>query len=96
MIAVGLKSKLPQLQNAVDCCIGADEIFSLPQNPGKTLCIGDSFVSLEIAGFLRSLGNDVTVLLRSTMIRGFDEEFAVRIQKHMESCGIKFMTWVLD
>ncbi|CAD5225720.1 unnamed protein product [Bursaphelenchus xylophilus] len=94
MLAVGLKSKLPQLKNAVDCCIGADELFAQTQNPGKTLCIGDSYVSLEIAGFLNALGNDVTVLLRSTVIRGFDEEVAEKIQRHMESCGVKFMTGI--
>ncbi|CAD5218642.1 unnamed protein product [Bursaphelenchus okinawaensis] len=94
MLAVGLKSKLPHLKNAVDCCIGADELFAQTQNPGKTLCIGDSFVSLEIAGFLNALGNDVTVLLRSSLIRGFDEEVAEKIQRHMESCGVKFMTGI--
>lgn len=75
MVAVGLRSKLPSLQNAKDCCIGrwvfmqiflkidffSDDLFTLPHNPGQTLCIGDSFISLEIAGFLNSLGNEVTV-----------------------------------
>lgn len=61
MVAVGLRSKFPALANAKECCVGSDDLFSLPHNPGQTLCVGDSFISLEIAGFLNALGNEVTV-----------------------------------
>lgn len=45
-------------------CITSDDLFSLPYNPGKTLVIGASYVALECAGFLRGIGNDVTVMVR--------------------------------
>jgi len=35
--------------------------------------VGASYVSLECAGFLRGLGLDVTVLVRSILLRGFDQ-----------------------
>lgn len=43
------------------CFHYSDDLFSLSYNPGKTLCVGASYVSLECAGFLKGIGNDVTV-----------------------------------
>lgn len=44
-----------------NCVKFSDDLFSLPYNPGKTLCVGASYISLESAGFLKGIGNDVTV-----------------------------------
>ena len=41
--------------------------------PGKTLVVGASYVALECAGFLAGLGFDVTVMVRSIFLRGFDQ-----------------------
>ncbi|KAI6186137.1 hypothetical protein M3Y98_00099900 [Aphelenchoides besseyi] len=89
LIAVGLRARV-----MADCCIGSDDLFSLKENPGRTLCIGDSIVSLEIAAFLASLGNQVTVLIRGFRIRGFDVDVAERIQRQMIESGIQFLTGV--
>lgn len=35
--------------------------------------IGASYVALECAGFLVGVGLDVTVLVRSILLRGFDQ-----------------------
>lgn len=66
-------------------------MFSLPYNPGKTLCVGASYVSLECAGFLKGVGNDVTVMVRSILLRGFDQQMAGIIGDYMENHGIKFI-----
>lgn len=64
----------------------------MPYNPGKTLCIGASYVSLECAGFLRGIGLDVTVMVRSILLRGFDQQMANMIGDYMEKeRGIKFI-----
>jgi thioredoxin reductase (NADPH) len=68
----------------------SDDLFTLSYNPGKTLCIGASYVSLECAGFLHGIGNDVTVMVRSILLRGFDQDIAERIRKHMSEDGVKF------
>ena len=47
---------------------------SLPKAPGKTLLVGASYIALECAGFLRGLGYDVTVMVRSILLRGFDQQ----------------------
>lgn len=69
----------------------SDDLFSLKRSPGKTLCIGASYVSLECAGFLRSIGYDVTVMVRSIYLRGFDQQMAELVGDYMEKYGVKFV-----
>ncbi|CAG9532632.1 unnamed protein product [Cercopithifilaria johnstoni] len=94
LIAVGLRPRFPDVPGVLECCISSDDLFSLSYNPGKTLCVGASYVSLECAGFLRGIGNDVTVMVRSILLRGFDQDMAERIKKHMIERGIKFIPYV--
>lgn len=69
----------------------SDDLFSLPYCPGKTLVVGASYVALECAGFLVGLGLDVTVMVRSILLRGFDQDMANKIGEYMEEHGIKFI-----
>lgn len=69
----------------------SDDLFKLDHPPGKTLIVGASYIALECAGFLHGLGYDVTVMVRSILLRGFDREMAERLGKHMEEIGIKFI-----
>lgn len=69
----------------------SDDLFSLPYCPGKTLVIGASYVALECGGFLAGLGLDVTVMVRSILLRGFDQDMANRAGEYMEEHGVKFL-----
>lgn len=53
--------------------------------------VGASYVALECAGFLAGLGLDVTVMVRSIFLRGFDQEMADRAGAYMETHGVKFI-----
>jgi len=70
--------------------ISSDDIFSKEEDPGKVLCVGASYISLECAGFLKGIGKDVTVAVRSILLRGFDRECAGLIGEYMKKEGIKF------
>ena len=76
---------------AEECCISSDDIFWHKQAPGKTLVIGAAYIALECAGFLTGLGFDTTVMVRSILLRGFDQEVAGRIGDYMEKTGTKFI-----
>lgn len=69
----------------------SDDLFYLPYCPGKTLVVGASYVALECGGFLAGLGLDVTVMVRSILLRGFDQDMANRAGEHMETHGVKFL-----
>lgn len=40
---------------------------------------------------MTGIGNDVTVMVRSILLRGFDQECANRIGKYMQETGTKFV-----
>ncbi len=92
-VATGGRPKYPEdIKGAKEYTITSDDLFSLPYNPGKTLCVGASYVSLECAGFLKGIGLDVTVMVRSILLRGFDQQMANMIGDYMENrAGVKFI-----
>lgn len=92
VVAVGGRPKYPEeIKGAKEYCISSDDLFSLSYNPGKTLCVGASYVSLECAGFLKGIGLDVAVMVRSILLRGFDQQMANLIGEFMEQHGIRFI-----
>ncbi|XP_069694158.1 thioredoxin reductase 1, cytoplasmic-like isoform X2 [Periplaneta americana] len=91
IIAVGGRPNYPDIPGALEYSITSDDLFSLKHNPGKCLIIGASYIALECAGFLRGLGMDTTVMVRSILLRGFDQQLAEMIGDHMQSHGVKFI-----
>ncbi|CAI5716525.1 unnamed protein product [Hyaloperonospora brassicae] len=68
-----------------ELAISSDDIFWMKQKePGKTLVVGASYVALECAGFLKGMGYAVKVMVRSILLRGFDQEMAKKIEEYME------------
>lgn len=72
VIAVGGRPSYPNIPGDKEFGITSDDIFSLKKSPGKTLCIGASYIALECAGFLNGLGYKTSVMVRSILLRGFD------------------------
>lgn len=92
ILATGGRPKYPEIPGAKEYGITSDDIFSLPYNPGKTLLVGASYISLETAGFLRGIGLDVTIMVRSILLRGFDQQIAEKIGDYMETVkGIRLI-----
>ncbi|NWI32264.1 TRXR3 reductase, partial [Sula dactylatra] len=91
VLATGERPRYLGIPGDKEYCITSDDLFSLPYCPGKTLVVGASYVALECAGFLAGLGLDVTVMVRSILLRGFDQEMAERVGAHMETHGVKFI-----
>jgi len=67
--------------------ISSDDLFNLKKAPGKTLVVGASYVALECAGFLSGIGFDTKVMVRSIILRGFDQECGNRIAEYMNKSG---------
>ena len=93
VVAVGGRPVLPErdVPGATEFGITSDDLFSLRREPGKTLVVGASYVALECASFLGSIGFDVTLLVRSTPLRGdaFDADCAERIVDMMVASGLR-------
>jgi thioredoxin reductase (NADPH) len=91
IIAVGGRPSYPGIPGDKEFGITSDDIFSLKKAPGKTLVVGASYVALECGGFLTALGYDTTVMVRSILLRGFDQDMAERIGQYMEDHHTKFI-----
>jgi len=57
----------------------SDDFFTDLAPPGATLIVGGSYVALELATIVSGLGFPVTVMMRSTPLRGFDACAAERL-----------------
>uniref|UniRef100_A0A8D9BPN9 Thioredoxin reductase 3 n=2 Tax=Cacopsylla melanoneura TaxID=428564 RepID=A0A8D9BPN9_9HEMI len=90
VIAVGGRPTYPDIPGA-HLGITSDDLFSLNKDPGKVLLVGASYIALECAGFLNGLGYDTTVMVRSILLRGFDQDIANMIGDDLESRGVKFI-----
>lgn len=91
VLATGERPRYLGIPGDKEYCITSDDLFSLSYCPGKTLVIGASYVALECGGFLAGIGLDVTVMVRSILLRGFDQDMANRAGEHMEEHGVKFL-----
>ena len=72
-LSPGGRPRYPDIPGAKEYCITSDDLFSLVSPPGKTLVVGGSYVALECSGFLAALKFDVTCMIRSIFLRGFDQ-----------------------
>lgn len=90
-IAVGGRPSYPDIPGAKEHCITSDDIFWRQDSPGKTLVVGASYVALECAGFLNAMEFDVDVMVRSILLRGFDQDIAKKIGEDMVAMGVNFV-----
>ncbi|XP_011183422.1 thioredoxin reductase 2, mitochondrial isoform X1 [Zeugodacus cucurbitae] len=91
LIAVGGRPRYSPIPGAIEYGITSDDIFSLDREPGKTLVIGAGYIGLECAGFLKGLGYDATVMVRSVVLREFDQQMAGILKDSMIERGVKFL-----
>jgi len=91
IIAVGGRPNYPDIPGAKEYSITSDDLFSLKYHPGKCLIVGASYIALECAGFLHAVGMDCTIMVRSILLRGFDQQLAEMIGDHMMGHGVKFI-----
>lgn len=91
IIAVGGRPRYPDIPGAIEYGITSDDIFSLDHAPGKTLVVGAGYIGLECAGFLNGLGYDTTIMVRSIILRGFDQQMANLVADEMQERGVNFI-----
>jgi glutathione reductase (NADPH) len=90
LIAVGAWPVMPDIEGA-EHCISSNEVFHLPELPGRVLIQGAGYIALEFAGIFNALGSTVTVVNRSDKIlRGYDEDLTGRLLPIMQARGIEF------
>ncbi len=83
LIATGTRPSYLQIEGSQHA-ISSDDVFSLKKPPGKTLVVGGGYVAVEIAGFLKGLGFDVTLMTRGDYLRSFDKDMVNHIMEDLK------------
>ncbi len=89
LIAVGGEPIVPDLPGA-GLGITSDGFFELDTLPRRVAMVGSGYISVELAGMLRSLGADVDLFVRfDSVLRAFDEMLQQSIVTAMQADGIR-------
>jgi glutathione reductase (NADPH) len=88
LIAAGGAPIVPDLPGA-GLGITSDGFFELDTVPGRVAMVGSGYISVELAGMLRSLGAEVDLFVRfDSVLRSFDEMLQRAVVETLQTDGI--------
>ncbi len=88
VLAPGGRPLVPRLEGA-ELGITSDGFFELERLPRRVAVVGGGYIGVELAGLLRSLGSEVTLLLRGDdVLAAFDPMIRATLAEQMEADGI--------
>lgn len=92
VIATGGRPIVPSLPGA-EHGITSDGFFRLDSQPDKVAIIGAGYIGVELAGMLRGLGSDVTLVgLEARILETFDPMISEVLSDEMKKQGIRVRT----
>lgn len=91
IIAVGGKPFIPEIEGK-EHIISSDEAFHLDALPEKIIIVGGGYIAIEFASIFNSLGVDTTLMVRSNILNGFDNDIRDHVREEIEKKGIKVVS----
>jgi glutathione reductase (NADPH) len=89
VIATGSTPIVPRMPGA-ELGITSDDFFTLAAQPRRVAIVGGGYIGVELAGVLRALGSDVTlVALEDRMLFAFDDQSSEVLAENMRQQGIQ-------
>jgi len=91
LIATGGVPTVPDVPGA-GLGITSDGFFELEECPRRACVVGSGYVAVELAGMLRALGAEVTLLVRKEhLLRTFDDMLREALEREMRADGITIL-----
>lgn len=87
LIASGAHPVVPDIPGK-EHAITSDEALDLMSRPERMVIVGGGYIAVEFAGIFAALGTDVTLMVRSQLLRGFDRDIADELQGALERSGV--------
>ncbi len=88
LIATGSRPSWPDIPGA-EHGVDSDGFFDWEAQPDHVTVVGGGYIAVELAGVLRGLGSQVTLLVRGErLLRGFDHDLAAMLEETMRKDGI--------
>ncbi|XP_046852852.1 glutathione reductase, mitochondrial-like isoform X2 [Xenia sp. Carnegie-2017] len=92
LIATGGYPTIPKFPGH-EHCISSDGFFELEELPRKTVVVGAGYIAVELAGVLKELGSNVTLLIRKNkVLRNFDSTISSLATENLIQAGVNLMT----
>jgi len=89
LIATGSRPARPSVPGA-QLGTDSDGFFALTRRPERVAIAGSGYIAVEIAGMLRALGTEVTLLVRGEqLLRAFEADLGTALAEHMTASGIR-------
>ncbi len=66
--------------------------FVEKRNPKSAVIVGSGFIGLEMCESFKFLGMDVTIIARSKIAKGIDNDMSLYIEEHLRSKGVNVYT----
>ncbi len=91
VIATGGHPRIPTIPGG-ELGITSDGFFALETLPRRVTVVGGGYISVELAGVLKALGSEVTMLIRRDLpLRGFDQLLREVLLEEMRAAGINVL-----
>jgi glutathione reductase (NADPH) len=92
VIATGGRPRLPPVPGA-ELGLTSDGFFELEELPRRVAVVGSGYIAVELAGVLRPLGSEVSLMIRHDMLlRHFDSLLGEKLMTAMTGSGIEIVT----
>ena len=92
LVATGGRPWMPAIPG-VEHAIDSDRALDLESLPERMIVAGGGYIAVEFAGIFRSLGVEVTVVIRGDrLLRGFDADLARHLEQEMRRGGVTIRT----
>lgn len=92
LLAPGGYPIFPPGEGIAEHAISSDGFFELPILPKKSIVVGAGYIAVELAGVLKTLGSDVTLVLRKDKaLREFDDLLRDTLDSEMLRQGISIL-----
>ncbi len=92
VVATGGYPMVPDVPGA-ELGITSDGFFELAEQPGRVAVVGAGYIAVELAGMMRGLGSDVSMVLRKGhFLRSFDELMHTTLTSAMTDDGVNLIT----
>jgi glutathione reductase (NADPH) len=89
VIATGSWPFVPEFEGS-ELAITSNEFFFIDKLPESAIVVGGGYIAIEMAGILKGLGVETTLVYRGSLfLRGFDEEVRSFVKDEVLKKGIK-------
>jgi len=68
--------------------ITSNEALDLPERPQRIVIVGGGYIAVEFAGVFASLGSRTTMIVRSKLLRGFDDDLGRELDGALTRDGV--------